>query len=735
MPTETLPADAATTVRPTAAPTLSDPVTVLSGVGPAVAAKLGKLDLATVEDVLWHLPRDVVDLTSLTPFDKIEEGEPATLRGKIAEVDSRETHRGGTFTSALVDCGQGFVRMLFFRQRWRYPELRAVQDEDKIVVLAGKPKFKKGGWEFSHPDVQFFSPEEIGETPEELEEESEEEAVETDTPLLEPAAPQPSGGGILMKYGLTEGLGMPMMRRIARDAATRFADLAADPLPPSYRTEHDLAGLPDALRGLHIPTEIAQYHDGRRRVLYDDLLEFQLGLALRRRAWDKHGQAPPIDVTAKIDARIRRLFPYRFTAGQEQAIADLRSDIAHAAPMHRLLQADVGAGKTAVAVYAMLAAIAAGYQAVLMAPTELLAQQHVATVKELLAGSRVRTAALTGSLSPGDRRDLQRQILDGGVDLIVGTQALIQKDVFFDRLGLVVIDEQHKFGVAQRAAFSREGAAPHVLVMTATPIPRSLCLTQFGDLDVTQIGDRPPGRQPVTTARVMTDPQRRKMWAFVKKQLAEGRQLYVVAPRIEGSGEQAGVDELHRKMVAALGDRVGLVHGQMDRELRNETMESFRDGELQALVSTTVIEVGVDVPNASLMIICEAGQFGLSQLHQLRGRIGRGSYRGYCFLLSDPKTPDAAERLVAMEETEDGFVIAERDFELRGAGDVLGTAQSGRNPLRVADIQRDAKLLREARKDAFALVESKTIDQPDYAALKRSVLDRFGALMDLPRSG
>ena len=688
---------------------LDAPVTELSGVGPAVARKLDRLELRTIEDVLGHLPRDIIDLTDLTTVEQLAEGERVTLKGTIADVESRVTARGSVMTSALFDCGDGFVRGLWFGLRYQFKRLRSEQQEGKVAVLSGKPKRKNGGWEFSHPDLQFFAPDDFDDE---------------------------TGGGVLVKYALTEGVGMPLMRRICRDAATRFADRVADPLPRAFREQADVVALPDAVRGLHLPKTPAEYEAARRRLLLDDLLEFQLGLALRRRAWQKQGQAPPLRVTAKVDARIRRLFPYRFTDGQEQAIADIRADIAGTHAMHRLLQADVGAGKTAIAVYALLAAVAAGYQAVLMAPTELLAQQHVQTAAALLVESRVRMASLTGSLSPAERKDVQRRLVDGEIDLVIGTQALIQDSVYFDRLGLVVVDEQHKFGVAQRSAFSQDGAAPHVLVMTATPIPRSLCLTQFGDLDVTRIADRPPGRQPVTTARVMTDPQRRKMWKFVREQLADGRQLYVVAPRIDGDEEQAGAEELARKMCRAFGDEsVGLVHGRLDRERRQATMDAFRVGDLPVLVSTTVIEVGVDVPNASMMIISDAGQFGLSQLHQLRGRIGRGAYRGFCFLLADPKTADAAERLAAMEETEDGFAIAERDFALRGAGDVLGTAQSGRLPLRVADLRRDTALLDEARDRAFALVDDGRIDAPEFAALKRIVLDRFGKLMALPRSG
>jgi ATP-dependent DNA helicase RecG len=481
-------------------------------------------------------------------------------------------------------------------------------------------------------------------------------------------------------------------------------------------------------------------------------------------------------VTAKLDARIRRLFPFELTDGQNRAVQEITADLAANHAMHRLLQADVGAGKTAIALYAVLVAVAAGSQAVLMAPTEVLARQHWDTVERALSHSRVNRLLLTGHLTAKQRGRALKQISDGTAQLIVGTQAVIQKDVVFHKLGLVVIDEQHKFGVEQRARFSAGETSPHVLVMTATPIPRSLSMTQFGDLEITTISELPPGRQPVVTSRATAEGARKRVWGFLRKQLRAGRQAYVICPRIEADrsgnenqpepeidpdreidpddivatefseestvdhstgSESTGAEHVFRQLQAEeLKDfRVGLVHGQLEREQKAVAMDAFRAGETQVLVSTTVVEIGVDVPNATLMVILGAERFGLSQLHQLRGRTARGQFQGYCFLFSDADGPDAARRLHAMETLSDGFRIAETDFELRGPGDVLGTRQHGLLPLKVANLTRDGEILEESRTIAFDLVNSGEFDRPHFAPLKIEVLERFGRLMDLHHTG
>lgn len=717
--------------------TLSSSAQYVPGVGPARAAKLARLGIETVEDLLWHIPRELVNLTHVVAPSDLVDGEMATVRGTVADLDSKPTSRGGTLSSVLLLCrsteghGDGYVRGLWFNQAWQVNKFKAALESNSEVLLSGKPKCRAGKWEFSHPQVQLLSSEDNDDNSD-----SEDELVGS--------RPAP---GLFPKYGLTEGIKQWEVQRACRSAASIKASDIPDPFSEELCRQLKLTSLPAAIRGLHLPQTAEEFDDALRRIRYSDLFEFQLGMALRRRAWKTTPSAPEIEVSAKVDARIRRLFPFRCTNGQNQSIAEIVKDLAEPNPMHRLLQADVGAGKTVIAIYAMLATIAAGYQAVLMAPTEILASQHAETIDSMLGHSRVRRAVLTGRLTASERRKTLAAIANGDLDLVVGTQAVIQKDVRFPKLGLVVIDEQHKFGVAQRAHFSlatneHSHLSPHSLVMTATPIPRSLCLTQFGDLDLSVVKERPPGRQPITTSRVLTSVQRRKMWDFICRKIDTGRQLYVVCPRVEGDDEVPGAERLSSllRQGPLKQYRVGLVHGQLDRDTRDDTMEAFRVGELHAIVATTVVEVGVDVPNATLMVIENANMFGLSQLHQLRGRVGRGSHRSFCFLVADAETTGgetktAAARLAVMEETEDGFEIAEKDFELRGGGDVLGTRQAGQSPLRFADLVRDASLLSEARRAAFELVKSGVIDEPSQAALKRAVLDRFGELMDLPRSG
>jgi ATP-dependent DNA helicase RecG len=666
----------------------------------------------TVEDLLWNLPRDVLDLTNVCPAARLRTGELQTVRGTVVDIDGRTTGNGRTLVAVLLDSEGTYVRGVWFNQPWMIHKFHGGES----VLFSGKPKRNAGRWEFTNPRVQW-----IGE-------------AESNANV---------NGGLLPRYGLTEGLTMDQMGRIVRAAVEGFADLVVDPMPSRLHERLNLPSLKEAVRGLHTPKTLEEYETGRRRLIFDDLFEFQLGLALRRRSWKTGGAAPVLPMTAKIDARIRRLFPFSFTEGQNRAVREISEDLASGHAMHRLLQADVGAGKTAVAVYAILVTVAAGYQAVFMAPTEVLASQHWATIDAALAHSRVRRLRLTGGLPPRERRQTLAEIADGSVQLVVGTQAIIQKDVSFGKLGLVVIDEQHKFGVLQRAMFSKGDLAPHVLVMTATPIPRSLCLTQFGDLDLTAISEMPPGRQRVVTSRVGNAENRARAWDFVKLQLRKGRQAFVICPRIEATAEDlsqapaASAEEVFKVLSAGeLRDfEVGLIHGQVDPKRKADVMEAFRQGRIQVLVSTTVVEVGVDVPNATLMIIDEAHRFGLSQLHQLRGRISRGKFQGYCFLFSDSDSPEAVRRLTALETIADGFQIAEADFEIRGPGDVLGTRQHGDLPLRVADLVRDASILREARSCAFDLVAAGELDRPEFAMLKVKVLERFGMALDLPKTG
>ena len=721
---------------------LATPLQFLKGAGARRAELLGKLGLKTVADLLFYLPRDVLDLTQVKPPAELTGERVETVRGRVVDRDARAISRGRTITGVLLDCSGEFVRGTWFNQPWMLRRFAP----NAPVLFSGKPKRRDGRWEFSNPQVQYL--------------------VDDET----------ADGGVQPRYSLTEGLTQEALRSLCRNAVEEFAGFLADPLPEDFRAELSVPHLSGAVRGLHLPESVAEFETAKRRVILDDLLEFQLGIALRRRAWKLDEAAARLPVTAKIDARIRRLFHFEFTAGQDRAVQEVARDLASGRAMHRLLQADVGAGKTVVAVYAMLTAVAHGYQAVLMAPTEVLADQHFRTLNAILKASRVERQLLTGRLTPARRKRLLARIASGDADIVIGTQALIQDAVRIPKLGVAVIDEQHKFGVAQRSVFSEGGGPdanaeaaalaeqpeaesqsatgdsgavpakplrPHVLVMTATPIPRSLCLTTYGDLDLTAITDLPPGRQKVVTSRVRGAGGRAKAWEFIRKQLDTGRQAYVICPRVEENAEDltaevpGSVAAVFRTLTETeLRDvPVGLVHGRMDADAKDAAMAAFRDDETAVLVSTTVVEVGVDVPNATLMVIYQPERFGLSQLHQLRGRIARGRHQGYCFLFTDSESDDASRRLAVLESTADGFKIAEADYEFRGPGDVLGLRQSGDTALRVADLQRDESLLVEARSVAMQLVESGRFDGPAFAPLKVRVLERFGGLTETPKTG
>lgn len=696
-------------------PSVDDPLLLplqfVTGVGPRRAELLAKLELKTVQDLLWYLPRDYLDLADVRDVSNLEADKLQSVQGRIVDLDYRQLTKGRILVAALIESRRGYLRGTWFNQPWMFKKFQPGES----VVFSGNPKWKQGRWEIPNPTVQWIGDEDDA----------------------------PATLSVLPRYGLTEGLRMSEMRRIAQTVAQEFAHLVPDPVPEPFRSEQKLLSIQDALRRSHLPQSMADTIAAKRVLVFHDLLDFQLALALRRRYWKRRGPAPVLATTPKVDARIRRLFPFTLTKGQNLAIEDIVRDLASGQAMQRLLQADVGAGKTAIAIYGMLVAIAAGYQACVMAPTELLTMQHWQTVERLLGHSRVQRLLLTGNLTAKERQVALGQIRSGEAQLVVGTQSLIQKDVSFARLGLAVVDEQHRFGVTQRAHFSSGTDNIHMLVMTATPIPRSLCLTQFGDLDLTVNAELPPGRQKVVTSRISTDTQAMKAWAFIRQKLEAGRQAYIVCPRVESgdatsdSSDGASAEAVYRDIQNShlQGFRVGMVHGQLDRDIKARQMADFREGKIQVLVSTTVIEVGVDVPNANLMVIFQAERFGLSQLHQLRGRIGRGQFQGYCFLFTETDKSEALERLLALETSTNGFDIAEADFRLRGPGDILGTRQHGDLPLRVADLARDDKILVEARAAAFSLVDSGRFDQPEFAMLKNRVLDRFEKPMELVRSG
>ncbi|MEM8834994.1 MAG: ATP-dependent DNA helicase RecG [Planctomycetota bacterium] len=532
-------------------------------------------------------------------------------------------------------------------------------------------------------------------------------------------------------YPTTEGLPVWAIERVVSSVLDDALEQIEDHLPDDLRTERELPPLRNAYRMLHAPRSEQDITEARRRLIYDELLMLQSGLALRRSLVERSTTAPALRWDDKVDQRIRARFPFALTPQQDHALRDVIRDLQRTRPASRLIQGDVGSGKTVVALYAMLMAVASGAQAALLAPTSLLAEQHNATIRGMLRGSDVRIALLTGNLPAEDSERVRARIARGEVDLVIGTHALLGERVRFKSLALNVIDEQHRFGVVQRATMREHGedaTLPHTLVMTATPIPRTLSFTLFGDLDISTIDAPPPGRGITTTERhPLAD--RERIDARVRALVDAGEQAYYVAPAIEGDDERTGVRQLHDRLAAGAfeGVRLGILHGRLPAESRDAVMERFRSGVIRVLVATTVIEVGVDIPNANIMVVEHADRFGLAQLHQLRGRVGRGDRDAHCFLMGDPATPEGEQRLDAMVKTTDGFEIAEIDFELRGPGELVGERQSGGGMFRLAEFPRDVPLLMMARRDAQAWIErSPTLDEPGDALLKRRMLRAFG---------
>jgi ATP-dependent DNA helicase RecG len=684
------------------AASLLTPVQFLRGVGPQRAELLERLGLRTARDVLFNFPRDYQDLTDLRPISQLEDGALVSVVGTVTELDQRNTSNGGAMLGVLIQQDGRGLRGLWFNQ----PYMRDKFTVGRRVLFSGKVRLRGLMWEMSHPRVETLADDE-----------------------------DPPAGRLLPVYPLCEGLSQGQMRRIAQFALETCADLLEEVFPDAYLAAHDLWPLRQALPQIHFPDHAAALAQARRRFIYQELFVMQLALAARRRRQLAGAAAPSLPASTAIDARIRRLFPFELTAGQNQAIAEVASDMARPIPMNRLLQGDVGSGKTVVAVYSLLLAVAHGAQAVLMAPTEILARQHAQTLSGLLAASRVRYAMLTGGATPAERRETLDRLVRGELDLLIGTHALLGPEVRFNRLGLVVIDEQHKFGVRHRAQLKQAGANPHYLVMTATPIPRTVAMTAFGDLDVSTLRDAPPGRQQVHTYLAAPD-QRARWWEFVRRKLGEGRQAYVIVPLVEDTEHvsAASLEETYRELAAGelAAFRVGHVHGGMASAEKDAQLQAFREGRTQVLCATSVVEVGIDVPNATLMAIEGGERFGLAQLHQLRGRVSRGTHPGFCCVFADAQTDDARDRLQAFVGTTDGFSLAEADFALRGPGDLFGSKQHGLPQLRIANLQRDTAVLEEARRDAQAMIaQDPDLADPRHERLRRMTLTRYGRVLEL----
>jgi ATP-dependent DNA helicase RecG len=671
------------------------PVGELRGVGPKAVDALAAVDVRTVADLLTYYPRRYLDRTKEARLAELAPGEEATVLVEVAAVQSRTTRNRRRMVLADVTDGTGRLRVTFFNQPWRERQLRP----GLPVVLFGRVEVFQGRRQMTNPVVDL-----VGDR----------------TARVIPVYPQSEKAGVA-SWDVATWIEEVLER------AGRFAD----PVPAGVLARWGLVDRTTAFTGIHRPESMQAMVEARRRLVFDELLRVQLKLVQAKRELEATTEGIRHDVGGALVARFHERLPYELTGAQRRAIAEIDADLAGPHPMHRLLQGDVGSGKTVVAVSALLAAVQGGHQGALMAPTAVLAEQHHAGTTALLEGFSVaddsegtlfaaaaggvdrplRVELLTNRTTAAERRRLLADLAGGGVDLLVGTHALIQEDIRFRSLGVVVIDEQHRFGVEQRAALRQRGegeAVPDVLVMTATPIPRTAAMTVYGDLDVSVLDELPPGRTPVATVWARHDGDEAGVWEHVRTEVAAGRQAYVVCPLIDESEklEVASAQETFERLGAGelAGLRVGLLHGRLGVRDKEEVMARFRRGDLDVLVATTVIEVGVDVPNATAMVILDADRFGIAQLHQLRGRVGRGAERSHCYLVGEATTPEGEARLEAMVRTTDGFELAEVDLDLRGEGTIMGERQKGRNDLKLASLRRDRPWVERARQVAFELV-------------------------------
>ena len=680
------------------------PLTELPGIGPARAKKLAKLGLEELGDLLGHYPLRYEDRRACYEIQEAPLGEPCCISAMIAETPTLSRIRKGLeIVKVKAVDATGILNLTFFNQSY----LKNTLQRGETYVFFGKVEAMGRRRSMTNP-------------------------------VFEKEGAKQVTGCILPVYPLTAGITNHLMVNLTRQTVESCAPLVPESLPESVRLEHRLCRQEYALSRVHFPSDWEELAVARRRLIFEELFTLTCGMALLK---DRRSRGTGRVIRGELGA-FEKLLPFAPTGAQRRAMEDIAADLKSGRVMNRLVQGDVGSGKTAVAAFGAWAAAQSGCQCALMAPTELLAEQHARTLDNLLAPAGVRVALLTGSVKGTVKKQLLKALAAGEVDLVVGTHALFSEGVKYKDLGLVIADEQHRFGVAQRAALAEKGgsAQPHVLVMSATPIPRTLALIIYGDLDVSIIDELPPGRTPVATYVVGED-KRQRMYGFVRKQVAEGRQVYIVCPAVEETpelaewGEISGqpmdlkavttyAKDLQEKVFPDL--RVGFVHGKLKAKEKEAVMVAFTAGELDVLVSTTVIEVGVDVPNASLMVVENAERFGLSQLHQLRGRVGRGKHQSYCVLITASKSETARERLRALASTNDGFKIAEEDLRLRGPGDFFGKRQHGLPQLKVADFAADMALLKEAKAAAEQLIFADPgLNKPEHRMLKDRVRQMF----------
>jgi len=687
------------------------PVSELKAVGPKLEASLAEMEIRTVLDLLQHYPRRYHDRTKRAEIAELTMGEEATVFAEVKKIRGFRTRQGRAMVEGEVFDGSSYLRVVFFNQGWREKQL----PEGTEAAFFGRVEYRRSRMQMTNPIVDIL------------------DRVGENTGAIVPVYPQ-SGKAEVFTWQLRKLVAACLQKTKPRGFA--------EPLGTQLLDEHSLVDRTRAYRGIHRPEAHDDHRRAAQRLKFDEFVRMQVGLVARKRALEQEQTGIRHTVDGPLVESFHKRLPFALTGDQRRTIDEILRDLASSAPMHRLLQGDVGSGKTVVALSALLVAVQGGYQGAFMAPTEVLAEQHYVTSRRLLEGlvvptdttlvgeRPVRVELITNRTGAADRRRLAEGLRAGDIDIVVGTHALIYGDVDFAKLGVAVIDEQHRFGVEQRALLRGMGEEPDVLVMTATPIPRTAAMLVYGDLDKSELRQMPPGRAPVATQVIGPSPLERSVaYERLRADVEAGRQAYVVCPLVEGSARteaKAATEELERLREEELaGLRLGLLHGQLPARDKEAVMDAFRAGDLDVLVATTVIEVGVDVPNATVMIVEDADRFGLSQLHQLRGRIGRGGGESWCFLFAEPSTPEAIARMEAVSASTDGFLLAERDLEIRGAGEVFGERQAGFSDLKLGRIPRDEPIVLEARAVAERILD----DDPTlagHAQLREEVEDLLG---------
>lgn len=675
-------------------------VQYLKGVGPRRSALLKRLDIQTIYDLLYYFPREYQDRSNISNISSISANTVATIKGHVVDVNSHYAHNGKHVLEVYLSDDTGVIEGIWFNQ----PFLKKKFHEGDEFIFHGKVRFYKR--------LQIANPEF--------------ELITGDDPL--------TSEGIVPIYPLTEHLTQALFRRLTKSTVDEYVDSIKEMFDEKFLIRRKLCSVTNALKNIHFPESLEHLKLARRRLAYDEFFLLETAMALRRRGI-KEETGYSFKIGQNVESHIIRLFPFSLTKGQKRVIDEIRDDMRSEKPMNRLLQGDVGSGKTVVAIYALLAAIANGFQTAFMAPTEILAEQHYQTLLRYLSGASVKMMLLTGGSPAAQRKENISKINSGEIDLVVGTHALIMKDVKFKRLGMVVVDEQHKFGVMQRANLRMKGCRPDVLVMTATPIPRTLSLTIFGDLDISILDEMPPGRTQVVTQWV---PEKHLLEAyeFIRRELKSGGQAFIIYPLVKESEKldlKSATDGARTLQDTVFPEfKVGLLHGQMKQQDKDRIMRGFRERRYDILVSTIVIEVGIDVPNATVMVVEHAERFGLAQLHQLRGRIGRGSHKSYCLLFGNSRTLESRKRLQIMTQTTDGFRIAEEDLKIRGPGEFFGTRQHGLPELKIGDLIGDYPLLKLARDDAFSIVQNDGhLEHGENKLIREMVIERFKGRLNL----